>query len=306
MIGPIFIILCLYLFYIASFEKFRNFIVSAGRILDEETAIIIKTKMASRVSVIESEEDAVMLLEDASRLPHATTVARIKTTCDLLVDGEFAQSGRSTLIRAFSTTTRKPKIIKFTDDAQKEYEVFRRLSLTCEDAVHYHLVPLEQYIVDEHGKTAVVMPMYSCTVDTPPNLTEDNVWEGLSEIVIGLQALHARDIVHNDIKPGNVLMDADGRWHICDYGSCTTTDTPREQRVDYTTMYIPRDFKTRRTKGFDYLLAVITALDAVSDKSSKFCSRDSFTLQDVQEQISTVEHAQLKGLLLSLFGQRNM
>lgn len=263
--------------------------------MDAETATLIKTRMPARVQVVESLADAIMLLEDATRLPHSTTVARLKTTCDLIVDGEFEQSGRSMLIRAFSLSTRRPKILKFTTDAKLEYTLFNKLQFNdVSECVASHLVPLEQLISDEHGKSAVVMPMYSCTIGTPPYLSEENVLHGLKEILIGLAVLHSHGIVHNDIKPGNVLMDMEGHWHICDYGSCTAMDTPKSKRVDYTPMYIPTDFKTRRTKGFDYLLAIVTVLDCISRRA--LCSIE-FRLRDVTNEIALVVNVELRELL---------
>jgi serine/threonine-protein kinase PpkA len=37
-------------------------------------------------------------------------------------------------------------------------------------------------------------------------------------LLAGLSALHARGLVHRDVKPGNVLFDADGRAVLVDYG----------------------------------------------------------------------------------------
>ena len=175
-------------------------------------------------------------------------------------------------------------------------------SVSNETCAEHHLVPLEQCIEDQHGKKAVVMPMYSCTIDTPPYLSEENVLLGLREVLKGLETLHNCGIIHNDIKPANVLMDADGSWHICDYGSCTTKDTSHKQKVDYTPMYIPHDFKARRTIEFDYLLAIVTALDTISKKERKFCSNE-FSLQNVFDKILTVQYEELKNLLLSLWGK---
>lgn len=39
-----------------------------------------------------------------------------------------------------------------------------------------------------------------------------------AEILIGLEALHAHGIVHRDVKPGNVLLDASGHAKLADFG----------------------------------------------------------------------------------------
>jgi serine/threonine protein kinase len=42
-----------------------------------------------------------------------------------------------------------------------------------------------------------------------------------TEVLMGLNALHARQMLHRDIKPGNVLIDAEGAARIGDFGLVT-------------------------------------------------------------------------------------
>lgn len=72
----------------------------------------------------------------------------------------------------------------------KDYAMFIKLNLSPVSCVECHLVPLEQCIEEDHGKNAVVMPMYLCAVGTAPYFP----------VEIGLAALHSRGVVHNDFN----------------------------------------------------------------------------------------------------------
>ena len=41
------------------------------------------------------------------------------------------------------------------------------------------------------------------------------------DIANGLRYLHKRKIAHRDLKIENVMKGNDGKWKICDFGSCT-------------------------------------------------------------------------------------
>ena len=45
----------------------------------------------------------------------------------------------------------------------------------------------------------------------------NNIFE---QIVKGVRAFHRKDMLHQDIKPGNILIDKNGEVKIIDFGSC--------------------------------------------------------------------------------------
>jgi serine/threonine protein phosphatase PrpC len=53
-----------------------------------------------------------------------------------------------------------------------------------------------------------------------PDLQVHEVRSVVEQMVVGLRALHRREILHQDLKPDNILIDRNGRVRIVDFGSC--------------------------------------------------------------------------------------
>jgi serine/threonine protein phosphatase PrpC/predicted Ser/Thr protein kinase len=89
----------------------------------------------------------------------------------------------------------------------------------------------------------------------------------LTELISrGIRALHRKDILHQDIKPDNIILDKDGVPKIIDFGSCYAAgieeiDAPfeREQALGTAVYSAPETrFRLRKTKKSDFFsLAVV-------------------------------------------------
>lgn len=55
------------------------------------------------------------------------------------------------------------------------------------------------------------------------NYEEEELWDFIEQVTLGLKYLHSHDITHQDIKPDNILINSDGQYLIIDFGISTKT-----------------------------------------------------------------------------------
>ena len=53
----------------------------------------------------------------------------------------------------------------------------------------------------------------------------------LEQVAAALDYAHAQGVLHRDVKPANILMDAQGKARLCDFGLVRVADAPRLTRV---------------------------------------------------------------------------
>ncbi len=62
-------------------------------------------------------------------------------------------------------------------------------------------------------------------------LTEQEIWKVLHDVAAGLAYLHSKEIVHQDIKPDNILRDDTGDYRITDFGISTKARTTLRRSI---------------------------------------------------------------------------
>ncbi|MEE0950870.1 MAG: protein kinase [Paludibacteraceae bacterium] len=63
-------------------------------------------------------------------------------------------------------------------------------------------------------------PAGSC-VKRIGKMTEPELWKLIHDVAAGLAYLHEKDVIHQDIKPDNILIDTEGNYLITDFGIST-------------------------------------------------------------------------------------
>jgi eukaryotic-like serine/threonine-protein kinase len=95
------------------------------------------------------------------------------------------------------------------------------------------------------GPDYLVMPLYASTlareIRASGRLTLERTVALAAELAEGLDALHARQILHRDVKPSNVLVDASGTAALADFGlarGADSTQLTRDGQLVGTTHYL--------------------------------------------------------------------
>ena len=110
---------------------------------------------------------------------------------------------------------------------------------------------------DAPSLRALVMRRYTQSLALAPQLDLDAVCAGVARLQCALEFMHSRTLVHMDVKSDNVVLDIDGRWLLCDIGSCTVRGQPV---TSYTERFHPEKLlllQARDEYDWDMLLVLL-------------------------------------------------
>jgi serine/threonine protein kinase len=122
-----------------------------------------------------------------------------------------------------------PKLDRFVDPG--ELETFVEEARTTAKLDHPAIVPVLDVVRDvELGPILVMQFIEGCSLRDrilaePPSMTE--AVELLAQVAEAMDYAHRRGFVHRDLEPRNILLGADGRPHITDFGLAIHESTQR-------------------------------------------------------------------------------
>jgi len=115
-------------------------------------------------------------------------------------------------------------------DRTQDEDIRRRFTLEArlgQVINHPHVIRVYKFAPDEATGLLVLVMEYA-----PGGSLADRLQEGplpvpealriAVQVAAGLAALHAQDVVHRDLKPGNILFDATGQVRVADLGLAQT------------------------------------------------------------------------------------
>src|SRR5277367_6303515 len=69
-------------------------------------------------------------------------------------------------------------------------------------------------------------------------LTDAHYQSFIYQVLCGLKYIHSANVLHRDLKPGNLLVNADCELKICDFGLARGFSIDPEENAGYMTEYV--------------------------------------------------------------------
>ncbi len=132
---------------------------------------------------------------------------------------ELGRGGMGAVYKAWDTVLKRWAALKILAVAGGPEAVirFRREAETASQLVHPNIVPI--YDVGEAGGYHYIAMQY---IDGrqlgEQKLPVEQACNLIIQVARAIELAHSKDIVHRDIKPQNILIDASGRPYVTDFG----------------------------------------------------------------------------------------
>jgi serine/threonine protein kinase len=168
----------------------------------------------------------------------------------------IASGGMGTVYRAFDTVLQREVAIKLMKrqvaEDPKGLENFVQEARTCASLNHTNIIHI--YTFDESdGERYLVMELADCgsldnRIEREQRLPELDVLDIGTQVASALATALKRNIIHRDIKPGNILFNAEGEPKLIDFGLARKTETNLQDEAVWGTPYYIAPEKIKRER----------------------------------------------------------
>ncbi|KPI20274.1 serine/threonine protein kinase, partial [Actinobacteria bacterium OK074] len=149
------------------------------------------------------------------------------------LDATIGRGAMGEVWRAYDETLGRPVAVKLMLAQHSDATAIARFRLEAQTAGrlnHPQVVGVLDF-GEQEGRLYLVMELVngdslSALLNASGRLRAEDVADVAAQAAAGLAVAHEQGVVHRDIKPGNLLLDADGTLKIGDFGIARFMDDP--------------------------------------------------------------------------------
>ena len=159
--------------------------------------------------------------------PHCAASVRVRTTMgQYQIVGLLGEGGMSQVFRAVDMNLGREVALKILHQALSSDSaltaMFEREAKLTASIVHPNVVKVFT-VGNDHGYFFIAMELVNATsleqlIVSKGALSESEVLAIALDVTNGLKAAHGEDLIHRDIKPGNMLVTGEGTAKLVDFG----------------------------------------------------------------------------------------
>jgi eukaryotic-like serine/threonine-protein kinase len=159
--------------------------------------------------------------------PHCAASVRVRTTMgQYQIVGLLGEGGMSQVFRAVDMNLGREVALKILHQALSSdsalTSMFEREAKLTASIVHPNVVKVFT-VGNDHGYFFIAMELVNATsleqlISNKGALSESEVLSIALDVTSGLKAAYGEDLIHRDIKPGNMLVTGEGTTKLVDFG----------------------------------------------------------------------------------------
>ena len=208
-------------------------------------------------------------LKENSLLKNTYQIKKVisKSELSIVYMGENTKTGEIRVIKEFFPRELALRdldnvtVISRLPSTKKKYEKLLKLFLNEADMLkgldHKHIVTYYDHF-EENGSAYIVMehcegkPLDRYVKDHQEGNQSLFFYKMLLALISALNYIHKQGIIHRDIKPGNIIIDNEGKPRILDFGSAVYYEKEHKHMIFTTTGYSPLEFYSENSRQGTY------------------------------------------------------